>query len=330
MKKIIELKAIKETTEDYETVEKRIKELLKREIYIPLLRELKIPNKTLKNAREEEDALIDAIHRGQITFSKGVFSGRFSAQVSKELKRLGAQWDRKTGTFRILQSSLSLNIRIAVSTSEFRFKEKLSEIDRKLAQIVPEELAGKLKVADAFDRTLWKVEKDFQSSVKNITVAPQLTDKERARVAAEWQDNMHLWIKDFAEKEIIELRKSMQESVFTGNRYGSMVKTIQESYGVSANKAKFLARQETSLLMAKYKQVRYQESGIDEYHWYHVAGSPNHPVRPIHKALGDALVSGKKKVYRFSDPPIVDKDGQRKNPGQDYNCRCTARPIIRF
>lgn len=329
MKKIVELKAIKESTEDYDTVERRIKALLKKEIYYPLLRELKMGSSTLKNAKDSS-ALIDAIRSGQITFYRGTFSGKFSSAISRELKSLGASWDRKNKTFKINQGSLPLDVRIAASSSEFQFTKKLDAIDKKLAEISPAELAEKLKVSDAFDRTLWKVEKDFQASVKGITVAPQLTAKEGKRISAEWQTNMQLYIKDFTEKEIATLRKDMKESAFTGNRYGSMVKTIQESYGVSANKAKFLARQETSLLMAKYKQVRYQESGIDEYYWYHVAGSSKHPVRPIHKALGDAMDNGKKKIYRFSQPPIVDKEGNRKNPGQDYNCRCTARPIVRF
>ena len=206
---------------------------------------------------------------------------------------------------------------------EIRFQEKIAGIDRKLAQILPEELAGKLKTEHLFDRTLWRVESDFQRSVRGITIAPKLTKEQARRISTEWATNMQLWVSDFTKKEILELRENMQKTVFTGNRYGSAVKAIQDSYGVTLDKAKFLARQETNLLMAKYKQTRYQEAGVDYYKWGCVAGSKNHPVRPMHKVLEG-------KIFRWDSPPIVDKLGNRKNPKQDYNCRCFARPMIGF
>ena len=163
-------------------------------------------------------------------------------------------------------------------------------------------------------------------SIKNITVGPQLTKEQAARIADEWQTNMKLWVKDFTEKEILKLRKDVKSSVFTGNRYESMVSKIQKSYGVSANKAKFLARQETSLLMTKFKETRYKDVGVNEYEWRCVAGSKNHPVRPAHKKLEGLRFS-------WDNPPITTAPGEpvrRNNPGQDYNCRCFAKPIVRF
>lgn len=101
---------------------------------------------------------------------------------------------------------------------------------------------------------------------------------------------------------------------------------IQDSYDVSANKAKLLALQETSLLMGKFKQVRYADSGVQEYRWGCVAGTKNHPVPPWHKALEG-------KIFRWDGPPITSKLGEpvhRSNSGEDFNCRCFARPIVRF
>lgn len=321
--KTVELRPIKESTSDYEDAERRIRELFRKEIYAPLMRLLGVQGAAFKNSK---DPLIDAIQTGRIAFSRGVFSGKFSASISKELKRIGAEWDRKTGTFRILQASLPDSVREAVKASEFRFAEKIAEIDRRLAQILPDEIAGKVKLADTFDRALWKTERDFEASIKGITVAPQLTPERRKRIADEWETNMQLYIKDFTEKEILKLRGEMKKSVFTGNRYESAIKTIQRSYGVSANKAKFLARQETSLLMTKFKETRYTDAGVNEYKWGTVAGSKLHPVRPAHKRLEG-------KTFRWDDPPITTEPGEpvrRNNPGQDFNCRCFAKPVVRF
>jgi SPP1 gp7 family putative phage head morphogenesis protein len=329
--KQIELKPIKETTEDYEEVERKIKELFRDQIYRPLMRILGGHRRALLNAKP---GLLDAIKYGRIQFYRGTFSGRFNALISKELKALGARWDRSTGTWRLSQSSLSPEIKTAIQASAAHFQQKLDKIDRKLTQILPEEIAGNLKVEHLFDSTLWKVERDFNASIRGITVAPQLTKDQRKRIAKEWQNNMNLFIKDWTKKEIVELRKSMQESVFAGNRYESAVKTIEKSYGVATSKAKFLARQETGLLMAKFKEVRYKDAGVKKFIWKCVSGTAAHPVRPTHKACDGKIFSwdnprelGKNGLV---NPNGAHKPGDNKNPGEDYNCRCYAKPIVEF
>lgn len=322
------LRPIKESTDDYEVVEEKIKALFRKLIYTPILKELGYASGKLQNALDD---LLDEIRTGRITFYRGTFSGRFSAQSSKELKRLGARWDRKQGSWKLPQSSLPIEVRNVISASEFRFQEKLAKIDEKLRQILPDEIAGSLSVTKSFEHALGKVERDFQDSVRGITVAPNLSSEEKARIASEWQNNLKLYIKDFTAKEILKLRADMKKTIFAGDRYGSAVKTIQASYGVSENKAKFLARQETSLLMTKFKQTRYESAGVMEYKWGRVAGSKLHPVRPVHKKLAEASDRGK--IYRWDDPPITtppDETPRRNNPGQDYNCRCFAKPVVRF
>ena len=326
---MIELPPIKETTEYYEALEDAIKKFYREEIYVPLLREFTRKSLTVKNARVPD--LSSALQTGQVTFYRGVFSGRFNSEISKELRKLGARFSRRDSTYRIPQADLPLSIRMAISSSDAKFREKIEKVDQTLGQVVTDELLGKgiskkLKTDHFFDRALWKVDQAFHKNVKNITIAPELTPERRKRIAAEWGENMQLWIKDFNEKEITELRQNMMRTIFSGDRYGSAIKTIQDSYGVTERKAKFLARQETSLLMAKFKQTRYEDAGVRYYRWGCVAGSKNHPVRPWHKALEG-------KVFRWDEPPVTTKPGeaQRKcNPSQDYNCRCFARPLVNY
>lgn len=325
MTKTVKLAPIKESTSDYEEIESKIKKLLRDEIYLPLLRALDLPKDTLTNAKES--VVTTALREGRITFYRGkvtgTFSGRLNSEISKELRRLGAKFNRDSGTYSIRLSELPLEVSNVARASESVFTKKLDVIDRKLAQVVPEEIAGKLKISTSFDKVLWKTEKDFQASVKNITIAPKLTPAQAERLSSEWQTNMQLWITDFTEKEIKTLRKDIKSAVFTGNRYGSLVESIQDSYEVTGNKAKFLARQETSLAMTKFKQTRYEDAGVNDYEWGCVAGSKLHPVRPMHKRL-------ERKIFQWNNPPIVNDAGERKNPGQDYNCRCFAKPIVRF
>jgi SPP1 gp7 family putative phage head morphogenesis protein len=332
MEKYIQLKPIRETKADFDRLEAALVKIFREEIYAPAMRELGEPSRTLQNANDYADsAVIWALRGGQITYNRGSFSGRFNSAISKELRSLGARWDGKHGTWNVSQSSLPIEIRNAISGSAGVFARKIDAIEKRLAQILPEEIAGKLNAAKYFDASLWKTDKEFRSTLEKITVAPQLSDEARKRIADEWQNNMRLYVKDFTEQEIGKLRAELKESVFAGNRYESAVKTIQKSYGVSTNKAKFLARQETALLMAKFKETRYKDAGINEYRWECVNGSANHPVRPQHKKLAELSKAGK--IFKWDDPPVTTEPGQperRNNPGEDYNCRCFAKPVVRF
>lgn len=336
----ITIAPIKETTEDYDALEAALIEFFRKEIYIPIMAELGEPRTALTN--EKENPLLAALKSGRLTFHRGTFSGRLSAAVSKELKRLGATLDRRTGSFKIQQSSLPREVVEAISVSEHKFLAKIAGVDKKLAQILPEEIADKLKVSKYFDTALYKVQTNFAKSVKSITVAPQLSDSSRRQIADEWQTNMKLWVKDFTEKQIKELRKDMQASVFAGNRFESAIGKIQKSYGVSQNKAKFLARQETSLLMAKFKETRYKEVGANIYRWCNVHKpkdtSPNQHT-PGNVRFTHAILD--QKLFSWDHPNEVNEDGSikaggvtkpngNKNPGEDYNCRCFPKPIVTF
>lgn len=310
------LSPIKETSEIYEKIMDYLADIWRKEIYVPLMKDI-VRKSLIKNAYQD---LVDAISSGQIQYIDAHFEGSFSSAVSRELKKLGAVWDRKHGWWTIPQSKLTNDMRMAIGTSQSRFQSMSNRIVQKLNDMIPADIAEKFQAQKLFDMALHRVNGQMK---KQISVMPELTKDQSARISKEYVNNMQLYIKDWTEKEILELRNKISENSYKGNRYEDMVKIIQDSYGVSRNKAKFLARQETSLMITKFQQTRYQSAGVNEYKWRTVAGSPKHPVRTMHKALDG-------KIFTWDNPPIVDEKGNRKNPGQDYNCRCTAVPIVRF
>ena len=316
-------------------IEEELRENFRRTIYFPILKILKEQGVevSVQNAAGADNLapIRRALDSGRITFNRGVFSGKFNAGISRALKSLGAKWDRGNATFKILLSNLPADLQTSIRTSDSKFQNKLNEINTGIGKISPEHVAKSTNVEKLLDEALFKVDKSFKENVKSITLAPTLTDEQRKKIAVEWQDNLKLSIKDFATDEVKELRRKVSETVFAGDRYGSIIKTIQKSFEVSANKAKFLARQETKLLTVKYQETRYTQAGIPEYFWNHVTGTPDHPVRPRHFALGEASKKGK--TYRWDDPPVTTEPGdpeRRNNPGQDYGCRCWASPVVRF
>jgi SPP1 gp7 family putative phage head morphogenesis protein len=313
------LPAIRDKASDYDHIEAAILKLFRDELYAPLLREIAVSEKLLNNANE---SLFDSIVKGKVTFEKGkfhTFSGNFSSTLTKELRSIGAEWDRGARTFAIPHSKLPKEIQHAISISQHRFNRLMDRINSLIKTLDAQRIADKFQGAELFGITLERLNR----KISGMIVAPELTASELERISKEYSKNMQLYIKDWTQGEIQELRGNIQKLVTRGGRYEGVVKEIQNRYHVGRNKAKFLARNESSLMMTKFKQVRYQSAGITEYVWECVIGSPNHPVRHFHK-----LNNGK--TFRYDTGAIINSKGDKRNPGQDYNCRCIDRPKVRF
>lgn len=314
------LPPIKEAPEDYARLEELIKKFFRDNIFMPLIREVGAPKKALQNSLND---VLYAIRDGRITYYRGRFTGNFTATTSRELLRLGAQWNYKFNSWDIPRSQLPVEISAQIDVALSSLGRMVARVDARLAQILPENIADKLQIKKIFDTTLWKTEAKILDTIKGVTIAPTWTKEQRSRIATEYTENLDLYIRQFADEEILELRKLMEANTTGGYRYETMIDIIQKRYDVSQNKAKFLARQETNLLTTKFKELRYTDAGLPEYKWGCVVGSKGHEVRPMHKALEN-------KIFRWDTPPITAPTGARNNPGQDFNCRCYARPVVKF
>lgn len=338
MKDYIELRSYEEPLEVYDDLQKRLKEFFLKYLYKPLIAELDLPKTTLQNAKKSP--LQDALFKGTVVYSGGKFKGKFNAQLSKQLRQMGAKFHKRSGTFEIEESKLPTQTQQLIAAGELNFQKKMQKLDRKLAQVVPEELTEHFKCEDIFDRTLFKADTQFKKNVEKVTITPELTKEQRAKISADWQDNMKLYIRDWTKDQIQELRKTVFEHVTRGGRKEALVppifeitKTIQKSHDQALSKAKFLAHQETRLMMATLKETRYHDAGIHEYIWRCVHRpfdmSPDRHT-PGNVRYSHGQLNGK--IFKFNDPPVTTNPGQatrRNNPGQDYNCRCQSRPILR-
>lgn len=312
---------IKINQKDFELLEKYILEIFQNEIYLPLLADLGVGKKVLQNSFDD---LLNAFRTGRLSFWQGEVQGKLNASLSKELIRIGAVFDKKKGLFKITLKELPPDIRMAVAAGEMKFEKAMAKINQRLNNLSPSEIAGQFKMENFFDKSLFNLNKDIEKTLENITVIPKLTDSQRARIAEGYTNDLQRYIKNFTEEEIGRLRVKVQKSTMQGIRYEGLIKTIKQSYGVSENKARFLARQETNLMMQEFKKVRYQDAGSEGYIWACVAGSPNHPVRKDHKRLEGRFIL-------WSDPPVTNlKTGAKNHAGCDYNCRCFPKVVIKF
>jgi SPP1 gp7 family putative phage head morphogenesis protein len=322
------LRPVKPPKDELNEIEERLKRLFLRLIYEPLVKNEKFPVKIF-NASPSFQGLYLALSSGKLTFNRGIFSGKFDAGSSKELKQLGATWDNSTKTFRIQLKDLPDDIQHAITASEYKFKNKLDSILGRMDWLIEKKPWEDFQFSDLFDKAIFKMDKEFRVNVNKIRVQPQVTASEAAHISKEWENNLKLKIKGFTKEQIADLREKVKKSYFAGDRWGTLSKTIKKSYGVSSRKAEFLAQQESHLLTAAYTGQRYVNAGMPRYLWRAVPGTPEHPTRKRHAEL--SRMSDQGKTFEWADPPNTAEPNQKPfyaNPGQPYRCRCTAIPVV--
>ena len=136
-----------------------------------------------------------------------------------------------------------------------------------------------------------------------------------------WVDENVSLIKTIPADTLGDMRVIVKEGFVNGKSTTKIMKEIQHKYNVGKSHAQFLARDQIGKLNASINEAQQRDAGIEEYIWDDCGDSR---VRESHKAL-----NGKR--FRWDDPPVVDvKTGRRCHPGQDYRCRCRAKPVFKF
>lgn len=94
---------------------------------------------------------------------------------------------------------------------------------------------------------------------------------------------------------------------------------LEERASVSESRAELIARDQTLKLNGVLNRVKQTSAGIEDYIW---STSADERVRPDHAALDNT-------VQTWGSPPVTDTStGATNEPGQDFQCRCIALPII--
>lgn len=69
---------------------------------------------------------------------------------------------------------------------------------------------------------------------------------------------------------------------------------------------------------------RQQSSGFEYFQWI---DSDDERVRDRHEDIANRVTAYGKGIYRWDNPPLSDR-GTPIIPGQDFQCRCIARPVL--
>lgn len=264
-------------------------------------------------------ALLAAIRNGTVQYSNGTFTGKFNMKVSRELEQF-AKFDGRSKTWKgVPPASVSATASIANNKAK-----SLNEKINSLIDNIPN------RVQSAIGNMRYNIEKPLAAmslqateDLKNTGIIIDVTPELSQRIIQDYTNNLNLSIVNWSQDQTERLRNMVEKNILSGYNRLELIDQISNEYSVTMNKAKFLARQETTLLTSTVRDERYQGAGIKKYMWSATGGKQGDGrTRLLHRMLHGQI------IY-YSSPPIIDeRTGQRGHAGKAYGCRCGAKPLL--
>jgi SPP1 gp7 family putative phage head morphogenesis protein len=223
----------------------------------------------------------------------------YISQLRKVAKNIGAIVDAYTAGDKILDE-----------TALF------AALDAYSAALVPWATALTEKIISNIDNhneKAWnKLAKKMSDDLQN-----QLENTSTGAVARQLQLEQVDLITSLPQEAGLRAQKIAQDAFYGGMRADVAAEQIAKTGAVTASRATLIARTETSKTNTAFTTARAQSIGAYQYVW---ETSEDADVRPSHAAMEG-------KVFTFGSPPEVEGEGFHA-PGDIYNCRCWANPII--
>jgi SPP1 gp7 family putative phage head morphogenesis protein len=286
-----------------EPVEQDLLNLFYRQYFAPLLSIIDAPLIKLNAA---DNAIMAAIRSGQIQYKNDVFFGKFNVKVSQQLSKF-AIFDSRAKVWKGRPPASIIGAAVIAETKRKELTDKLNATLEQAENGINDAIRT-LSFGD--DLPLLAMRDDIQADLWSVGVKVTIDEKLEKKLRADYTDSQKLNIKNWNPEQVTRLREMVQRIQTTGDN-SSIRELIQSEWNTSAAKARFLARQETSLFFSKLSMNRAESAGVRRYRW---STSHDQRVRPDHKELQGT-------IHAIDDPPIVDsRTGRRAHPGQDYNC----------
>lgn len=303
----------------YKPIAEKIFKLFDENLYKPMAEIFKI------KASNEINVIIQALKDGRIFYEKGKFKAltRFTNAQATELEKWGAVYDRWEKAYKIPFEKIPNEVLVSIVDNKIQFEKQVDTLRvfldafEKNADAIIESLIFTDEVVSILDSAGNQVKENAR---KINVIEPELDANQKRAIGKGYTKNMAFFIKDWNKKRIVELRQKVQEAVLKGYREDYVRKIIEQEFHIGKNKAAFLAKSETNIMLAEYKKATYQKMGFNEFKWHTIMDGRE---RPLHKELNG-------KIFRYDNPPIIDeRTGQRGLPGETYGCRCNMTPISR-
>ena len=154
-------------------------------------------------------------------------------------------------------------------------------------------------------------------SLNTGEITSELGDVYKASIA----ENVGL-IKSIPSQYLDQVQGDVYRAISGGNGLKELVPLLQKYKGVTERRARLIAHDQTRKAFSNINRIKLQTMGVEEYIWLHSHGATD--PRPLH-------VEYDGKTFRWDSPPLVERGKpERAPPGIAINCKCRAKPIIRF
>ena len=324
------LKPILDRIKYYELIEAEIKSFLYLTIFKPII---DLASADLEVSFENASSyLTNAIKNNKIAYVDGFFVGEFNSKVGLEMRRIGAIYNHTRKAYAIERYKLPLDIQTAINLGDRLLKERVKNIYGYLEELQKNPPLKSINLEPHFEGIFIDLDKQFSTTVtKDLSVPIDKTPYMEDALRKNYLENIDLSITELYSKSVQRLRAKVYKNVEEGFRATKLVPIIQGEKNISYRHALFIAKQETSLLVSKYREARYTHAGLKRYKWL---TSEDARVRPNAEARKTGHTSNNHRslnlrIFSWDDPPVVDSTTGRKcNPGEDFGCRCVALPII--
>lgn len=130
-------------------------------------------------------------------------------------------------------------------------------------------------------------------------------------------------IKSIAAEYLQGVQGAVMRSITTGNGLQDLVPYLDKHEGITIRRARNIALDQTKKTYAALNKQRSVKLGFDDYEWLHTGGS-------VHPREDHVAMSGQ--IFSYTDPDRMayNDKGEPIIPGQEINCGCRARPVVRF
>lgn len=331
----------------YEDVEKELSKYFFNTYFLPLLELLKEP---LYNSADD---VVNAILSGKITIKDKNISGTYNLKISKELSKF-AKFNEKsktwtiTGTLPSIYQATSAN---ANAKSQALHKQMQSTVES-IANTSKDKIKNPIFNISAHSK---EMENEIEDEYKRLGISYKPNESIRNELLKQYNESMKLNIVNpddpencWDTKQVQRLRDTISKSISEGTNKKTLMEMIQNEMEISRNKAKFLARQETSLFLSTLREERFKDAGVKLYEWMtsddsRVVGNPSgkYPVgsqgHKNHYALHH-------KICKYDDATVYAENleaalknewksrsnigAELQHPGRAFLCRCISKPII--
>lgn len=292
-------------------------------IYIPLLQILHNKRYVAYNSKDE---LLEALESGVVYYDNRAqgfrATKRFNNKVAKRLEDMGAKFNARQKCYKISFDKLPTSLLVAIAQSDAQFSKRIELIRAFLTEVEGniELITESMVFDDQLSTVLSDAGQQIRQTVRRLhIIEPELSPMQRQVFIDKYTNNIRTKIKSWTPQQMQSMRQKIEKLVLDGFREDAVERLFLQENNKFASRAKFWARNETSLVLSEFKRQQYTAMGFTRFVWKTRKDST---VRDDHREL-------ESRIFSYDNPPIIDKrTGQTGLPGQAYNCRCVAIPVV--